>query len=185
MRAMRATLVLAALPLVVLAAPTAAGSLQVFESAYGAPGATANLPPGPGSADLDLDADSAEGGGLAQGATEIELRPTGSVVFVDFVCELPGCARDVDYVFTPGDATSGGRVIVSDAEVSAQHGTLDLGQLTLDGDGGVELVGCNYIGVDGVERRCDAFSVATLPEPGVASGLALGAVLLLTLRRRA
>jgi len=180
MRAHPFTVLVAAL----LAAPAGAESLQVFEGAFGAPGATASLPPGPGSADLDLDADRAGGGGLAQGASEIELRPTGSVVFVDFVCELPECARDVDYVFTPGDAAAGGRVIVSDRDVLEQHGTRDLGRLELDGDGGVELVGCRQLGIDGIERRCEAHTVATLPEPAGAAALALGAGLLLALRRR-
>ena len=177
---------LAACTLLLAAAAASAGGLQVYEGTLGAPGVTATLPPGPSTADLDLDADTGEGGGLAVGATEIEIRPTGSVALVGFSCALPDCAPDVDYAFVPGDAASGGVLIVSDARFTAQHGLHDLGHLDVDGLGGgtVQLVDCNYTGADDIERRCDSFAIAALPEPGRAPAIAAGAALLLALGRR-
>lgn len=164
-----------------LAAPTWASDLQFWEDSQGAPGVTANFNHGTQlSADIDFDADTAEGGGLSQGATEIELRPTGSVSFVDFVCELEGCFPNVDYVFTPGSQAQGGRVLISD-DFQPKNGILDLGTLTLDAPqdpGSLDLVDCNYTGLDYVERTCDPFVLVSLPEPGGPLALALAVLLL-------
>lgn len=173
--------------LLILADGAAAGSLQFWEDSLGAPGVTATFAPGTGLlADIDFDADSAEGGGLLLGATEIEIRPQGTLVLVGFSCELTGCTQGNDYVFVPGDAAAGGKVVVSDPDFRSKHGVFDLGTVEFDGadPGSLPLVTCNYTGADGIERTCDPFVLVSLPEPGALLGATTGAALLLALRRR-
>ncbi len=178
---------LAVCSLLVVAAPAGAGTLQFWEDSLGAPGVTAEFPSGAGLvADIDFDADSAEGGGLLIGATEIEIRPQQGVTFVDFTCQLPGCSPNNDYVFVPGDEAGGGVVLVSDPRVQPVNGIHDLGRIEFDAaqPGAMPLVSCNYAGADGVERSCNPFVLVSLPEPGGLAGLASGALLALALRRR-
>lgn len=174
----------------VLAAPATAGTLLFWENTQGAPGVTAQFSHGVSlNADVDFDADSAEGGGLLWGATEIEIRPTGSVAFVDFSCELQGCFQNVDYVFVPGTSGDGARVVVSDPDFQSKNGIWDLGTLQIDAPqdaGSVGLVDCNYTGQDFEEHSCDPFVLVSLPEPGFSGLLAAGAALLFgALRGRA
>jgi hypothetical protein len=112
---MRRSNILLASAIFAIAATTAsAGSLDFWESSRGAPDVTAQFPTGSAQiADVDFDADSAEGGGMLLGATEIEIRPTDNVSFAAFTCQLKGCHSD-DYVFTPGTASQGGKLLVSD-----------------------------------------------------------------------
>ena len=183
---------LAATALLLAVAPASAGAegtLQFWEDSRGAPGATAEFPSGTAlSADIDFDADSAEGGGLLYGATEIEIRPTGSVVFTGFTCELAGCTENQDYVFVPGNAGAGAKILVSDPDFRGKHGIYDLGTIVFDSPedpGSIPLVTCNYIGMDFVERTCSPFVLVNLPEPGAIASLAAGAALLFgPLRRR-
>jgi len=185
------TLAIASLTLLLAAAAEAAsplGDLQLFENTLGAPGIAAVFEAGSGLvADVDLDADSAEGGGLLQGATEIELRPTGSVVFVDFVCEFQGACREgIDYVFTPGGEGQGALVFVSDPDFQEQNGLRDVGAITFDSNGDpgtIELADCNYTGQDVAEYRCTPATLATMPEPGRGWALLVGALAVLGLRR--
>jgi cysteine-rich repeat protein len=159
---------LAVCVLLLSAAPARAGSFQIFEGSLGSPGVTAEFQTGSGLlADVDFDASSAEGGGLLFGASEIEIRPLGAVVFLAFTCELAGCTQDVDYVFTPGNAEADGKVIVNDPDVNLKNGVFDLGAIQFDaaGFGGILLAGCNYTGADAVEHNCDPFTLATVLEP--------------------
>ena len=167
------------------AAAASAGSLDFWENTRGARDVTAYFPPGPALiADVDFDADSAEGGGLLLGASEIEIRPTGNVSFTAFTCQLKGCHAD-DYVFTPGNASQGGKVLVSDPDFDEKHGIYDLGTITFDGPqqpGSMPLVNCNYTGLDFREHSCSQFVLVSLPEPARAGALFAGAALLAALR---
>ena len=177
----RALLALAA------AAPAAAGTLQFWESSLGSEGVTANFPTGAALvAYIKFDADSAEGGGLQGGASEITIQPTGSMSFSAFDCSFHPCRANDDYVFTTG-AAPGGKLIVNDPNFSGEeHGIHDLGAITFDAPqapGTMPLVGCNYTDVNFVERSCNQFVLVTLPEPGTVSALLAGASLLLALTR--
>ena len=183
---MRRPGILLASALLAFAATTAtAGSLDFWEDSRGAQDVTANFPNGSAQiADVDFDANSAEGGGLLLGATEIEIRPTGNVSFTAFTCQLQGCHAD-DYVFTPGTASQGGKLLVSDPDFDEKHGIYDLGTITFAGSqepGSMPLVNCNYTGLDFVERSCSPFVLVSLPEPARASALLAGAALLAGLR---
>jgi len=79
------------------------------------------------------------------GASEIEIRPTGTLSFSAFTCQLKGCHAD-DYVFTPGTANQGGKLLVSDPDFNEKHGIYDLGTITFDAPqtpGTMPLVNCN------------------------------------------
>lgn len=182
MRAMSLWLLLS----LILALPASAGTLLFWEDSQGAPGVTAPFANGVSlDADIDFDADSAEGGGLLWGATEIEIRPTGSVEFTGFSCQLQGCFENVDYVFVPGKSADGARVVVSDPDFQPKNGVWDLGTLRLDAPqdaGSVGLVDCNYTDANGVERSCDPFVLVALPEPGRGALLAAGCALLFAVR---
>ena len=185
---MRRRNILLASALAALAATAAtAGSLDFWESSHGAQDVTANFPNGPAQiADVDFDADSAEGGGLLLGATEIEIRPTGNVSFTAFSCQLRGCHAD-DYVFTPGTAGQGGKLLVSDPDFDEKHGVYDLGTITFDAPqqpGTMPLVNCNYTGLDFQEHTCSPFVLVSLPEPARAAAQLAGAALLVALRAR-
>jgi hypothetical protein len=168
------------------ATAASAGSLDFWEHSRGARGVTADFPTGIAQiADVDFDADSAEGGGLLFGASEIVIRPTGSVAFTAFTCQLEGCQGD--YEFTPGNASQGGRVIVSDSDANEKHGIYDLGTITFDAPqapGTMPLVECSYTGLDFVERTCSPFVLVSLPEPARAAALCTGAAWLVVLRPR-
>jgi len=182
---MRHQAILLASALVALATGAAAGSLDFWESSRGARDVTADFPTGPAQiADVDFDADSAEGGGLLLGATEIEIRPTGNVSFTGFSCQLKGCHAD-DYVFTPGNASQGGKLLVSDPDFDEKHGIYDLGTITFDAPqqpGTMPLVNCNYTGLDFREHTCSPFVLVSLPEPASAAALFAGAALIAGLR---
>jgi len=171
----------------VVAAAATAGSLDFWENSRGARDVTANFPTGPARiADVDFDADSAEGGGMLIGATEIEIRPTGNISFTAFTCQLAGCHAD-DYVFTPGDASQGGKLLVSDPDFDEKHGIYDLGTITFDAPqqpGTMPLVNCNYTGLDFQEHTCSPFVLVSLPEPARPGVLLAGAALLAGLRGR-
>jgi hypothetical protein len=177
-----------ALSLLLAAAPAAAGTLRFYEASHGAIGVTAHFAPGSALlAEIEFDADTAEGGGLFGGATEIRIQPTGSTVFVDFDCALEGCTAQNDYVFTPGGAGQGGLVLVSDPDFQEKHGVFALGTIEFDGaqtPGTIQLVSCNYAALDFEEHTCSPFTLVTLPEPGAAGALLAGAALLAALRRR-
>src|SRR6266850_1533457 len=101
---------------------TALAAFAATAASAGARDVTADFPTGPAQiADVDFDANSAEGVGLLLGATEIEIRPTGNVSFTAFSCQLQGCHAD-DYVFTPGTADQGGKLLVSDPDFDEKHG---------------------------------------------------------------
>lgn len=173
---------------VAFAAGASAGSLDFWEDSLGARDVTASFPTGTAQiADIDFDADSAEGGGLLFGASEIEIRPNGNVAFTAFTCELKGCAGD--FTFVPGNASQGGFVRVSDADGDEKHGIYDLGTITFDAPqqpGTMPLVKCSYTGLDFVERSCSPFVLVSLPEPMRVAALGAGAVLLagMSARRR-
>ena len=168
------------------AATASAGSLDFWEDSRGSRDVTADLPTGIAQvADVDFDADSAEGGGLLFGASEIVIRPTGNVAFTAFSCQLQGCQGD--YEFTPGNASQGGRVIVSDSDANEKHGIYDLGTITFDAPqapGTMPLVECSYTGLDFVERTCSPFVLVSLPEPARAASFLAGAVWLVGLHAR-
>ena len=71
--------------------PAVGSTFQIYEDSLGSPGVTAQFPTGSGLvADIDFDANSAEGGGLLFGGpSEIDIRPTGSLVFVAFAASSP------------------------------------------------------------------------------------------------
>jgi hypothetical protein len=180
---MKRQIALAMLALTVAATPAGAvtGTLQFWENSRGAPGVTAQFPNGTAQqADIDFDANSAEGGGLLYGATEIEIRPTGSVVFTGFTCMLANCL-----VNFPADHSF---IKVSDGDPNEKHGIYDLGTITFDaqqGDGSIQLVNCNYTGTDYIERQCRPFALVNLPEPSGSLMTTAGAALLFgPLRRR-
>jgi PEP-CTERM motif-containing protein len=165
--------------LLLSAAPGWASTFQIYEDSLGGPGVTAQFPTGSGLvADIDFDADSAEAGGLLLGGpSEIDITPTGSVVFVAFTCQLAGCTAGVDYFFTPGGAGTGS-LLLSDPDADAHSGIYEMGDLTFNAAslGTIELNGCNYTDGGGTERTCDPFTlVNTVPEP--ASGALLGLAL--------
>lgn len=177
---MRLTLTLSALLLV--ASPVGAGTLQIWEDSLGSPGSTAVFPYGTGLlADLDFDADSAEGGsGLPFGGpSEIDIQPTGNLVFVAFTCQLAGCTENVDYVFTPGGAGTGALLLSDPNFANPETGIFDIGLLEFDilsGLGTMELLGCNYSDGSANEQTCDPFTLVTaVPEPS--TGLLLAAAL--------
>ncbi len=184
-------LALAVCSLLVAAAPAAAGTLRIWEDSLGAPDTTAPFPNGSGLiADLDFDADSAEGGsGLPFGGpSEIDIRPSGNLVFVAFTCQLSGCTENVDYVFTPGGAGTGGLLLSDPNFANPETGIFDIGLLEFDiasGLGTMELVGCNYSDGNETEQTCDPFTLVAVPEPGTAAllGLTLGAVAISRRRR--
>ena len=180
---MDARRIAAAAAVILFAAPSAAGTLQFWEYTRGDPGVTAQFPTGTLLyAEIDYDADTAEGGGLFYGAADIEIRPTGSVSFVDFACHIPGC----DYVFTPGDENLRGKIVVSDPRLSVQHGIQDLGAITFDAQqepGSIELIKCNYFALDYQEHTCNRFTLVQLPEPAALAMLCAGAALLAALAR--
>jgi hypothetical protein len=185
---MRRSNILLASAIFAIAATTAsAGSLDFWESSRGARDVTAQFPNGPAQiADVDFDADSAEGGGMLLGATEIEIRPTDNVSFAAFTCQLKGCNSD-DYVFTPGTASQGGKLLVSDPDFDEKHGIYDLGTITFDAPqqpGTMPLVNCNYTGLDFKEHTCSPFVLVSLPEPARAAALLASATLLAGLSGR-
>jgi hypothetical protein len=177
----------------VTAASAAAGTLDFWEHSRGAQDTTASFPTGTAwTAQIRFDADSAEGGGMVYGASEITIRPTGSVDFKDWSCALTGC-NNSDYNFRTGTAgqppgPEDGVLVVSDPDLDEKHGIYDLGTITFDGPqepGTMLLVTCNYTTLDFVERTCNPFVLVTLPEPGGAAALLAGAALLYgPLRRR-
>jgi len=182
---MRRRTILFASAWVAFAAGASASSLDFFENSRGARGVTADFPPGNVQiADVDFDADSAQGGGLLFGASEIRIRPTGNVAFTAFTCQLPAC--NGDYEFAPGTASEGGQVLVTDSDGSAKHGVYDLGTITFDAPQapGTMLVECSYTGADFVERSCSPFVLVSLPEPARAAAWFAGAALLAGLRAR-
>ena len=168
--------------------PAVASTFQIYEDSHGNPGVTGLYPTGSGQvADIDFDANSAEGGSLPFGGpSEIDIRPTGSLVLVAFTCQLSGCAEGVDYFFTPGGAGTGS-LLLSDPDAGAHSGIYEMGDLTFDaaGLGTIELVGCNYTDAGGTERSCDPFTLVQTPEPGTGTllGLALGALAFVRRRR--
>jgi hypothetical protein len=182
---MRRRTILFASAWVAFAAGASAGSLDFWENSRGARGVTADFPAGTVQiADIDFDADSAEGGGLLFGASEIKIRPTGNVAFTAFTCQLPGCSGD--YEFAPGTASQGGQVVLSDSDGNEKHGVYDLGTISFDApqSPGTMLVECRYTGVDFVERSCSPFVLVSLPEPARVAALFAGAALLVGLRAR-
>ena len=142
------------------------------------------------TAHIVFDASSAETGGLIFGASEIEIRPQGSMDFVGWDCELQGCNQS-DYVFDPGTQIPPrpGRLAVSDPDLDPKAGVYDLGTITFNGpqeSGTMPLVGCNYTDLEFHEHTCNQFVLVTLPEPaGIAALLAGAALLFGPLRRRA
>ena len=187
---MRRRMILFASALLAFAAGAAsAGSLDFWEDSLGAPNVTAVFPTGVAQvADVDFDADSAEGGGMLLGASEIEIRPTGNVSFTGFSCQLQSCHADDD-VFVPGTASQGAVVLVNDPDVDEKHGIYDLGTIVFNAPqepGTMPLVNCNYTGLDLREHTCTPFVLVTLPEPVKGVALLAGAALLATLygRRR-
>ena len=183
---MRRQTIFCASALFAFAAGASAGSLDFWEDSRGARDVTANFSTGIAQiADIDFDADSAEGGGMAFGASEIDIRPTGNVSFSSFTCELKACAGN--YEFTPGTESQGGRVLVSDFNGDEKHGIYDLGTITFAAPqqpGTLPLVGCSYIGLDYVERTCSPFVLVSLPEPVRAAALLAGAAMLAGLGAR-
>ena len=183
---MRRRTILFASVLVAFAVDASAGLLDFWEDSRGARDVTANYPTGMTQiADIDFDADSAEGGGMAFGATEIDIRPTGNVSFTSFTCQLEGCAGN--YEFTPGTESQGGRLVVSDFDGHEKHGLYDLGTIAFAAPqqpGAMPLVGCRYMGRDFVERSCSPFVLVSLPEPARETALLAGAALLAELVRR-
>ena len=169
------------------ATPAAAGSLDFWESSLGAQDTTANFPIGPAQvASIVYDADSAEGGGLLFGASEIEIRPAGSAVFTAFSCAFHPCSQNNDYTFTTGGSGTG-LLRVTDSYADEQHGVRPLGTITFDGPqqpGSMPLVTCNYTGLDLQERTCNPFVLVSLPEPGAIAPLAALALLFGPLARR-
>ncbi len=166
----------------------AAGSLDFWEDARGAQDVTALFPTGPAQvAHIVFDADSAEGGGIQGGASEIEIRPTGSAVFTAFSCAFQGCSPGNDYTFVGGGAGTG-LVLVTDPDFEGEkHGIHDLGTITFEAPqepGGMPLIGCNYVDLNFVERTCTPFVLVTLPEPAGIAALLAGAALLLGPLRR-
>jgi PEP-CTERM motif-containing protein len=178
---MRSILVCAVALCSLVALPASAGTLSVFESSLGSPGATALFAPGTGLvADVDLDASSAEGGNLFGGASEIHIVPLGDAILTAFTCELAtGC--DDQFTFVSGGAGVG-YVTINDGDVFTQTGFQDLGLITWNsaGSGGLYLTGCNYTSPDSspTERTCSPFTIAQTPEPGtgVLIGVALAAI---------
>ena len=177
---MRRRTILLASAWVAFAAGASAGSLDFWEDSRSARDVTADFPAGTVQvADIDFDADSAEGGGLLFGASEIRIRPTGNVAFTAFTCQLHSC--NGDYVFTPGTASQGGQVLVSDSDANEKHGIYDLGTIAFDAPqapGAMPLVECRYTGLDLVERSCSPFVLVSLPEPARAAVLFAGTALL-------
>ena len=169
------------------AVPAAAGSLDFWESSRGAQDTTATFPTGPAQvASIVYDADSAEGGGLLFGASEIEIRPAGSTVFTAFSCSFQPCQKNNDYTFTTG-GQGAGLLRVTDSYADEQHGVRPLGAITFDGPeqpGSMPLVTCNYTGLDLQERTCSPFVLVSLPEPGAAASIAALALLFGPLARR-
>jgi hypothetical protein len=172
------------------AAPAAAGSLDLWEDSRGARGVTASFPTGAvQSARIVFDASSAEKGGLLVGASEIEIRATGSISFTAFDCELQGCTAD-DWVLNTGteSANPPGRLAVSDPDALPKSGLYELGTITFDAPvepGAMPLVNCNYTDLELNEHSCDPFVLVTLPEPAGLSALFCAAAMLFgPLRRR-
>jgi hypothetical protein len=180
----RRTVLFASALLAFFGGAATAGSLDFWEDSRGARDVTADFPTGTAQiADVDFDADSAEGGGMAFGATEIVIRPSGNISFTAFTCQLQGC--NGDYEFTPGTASQGGKVSVSDSDAMEKHGIYDLGTIMFDAPqspGTMPLVECGYTGLDYVERTCSPFVLVSLPEPACAAALFAGAALLAGLR---
>jgi hypothetical protein len=182
----RRTILFASTLFAFAAGAASAGSLDFWEDSRGARDVTADFPAGTAQiADVDFDADSAEGGGMAFGASEIVIRPTGNVSFTAFTCQLQGC--NGDYEFTAGTASQGGRVLVTDSDANEKHGIYDLGTITFDAPqspGTMPLVECSYTGLDYVERTCSPFVLVSLPEPVRAAALLAGAAILAGLGAR-
>jgi hypothetical protein len=167
------------------AAPAAAGTLDFWESSHGAQDVTASYPTGTAwTAQIRFDADSAEGGGLLFGASEIQIRPTGSIALGAFSCALQGCHAD-DYVFVPGTANDGAKLVVNDPDLDEKHGIYDLGTITFDGPqdpATMMLVDCSYATLDLQEHSCSPFVLVSLPEPACSTAFFASVALLAVLR---
>ena len=170
------------------ATAASAGSLDVWEDSRGAPDVTASFPVGPAQqARIFYDASSAETGGLLFGASDIQIQAKGSIDFVDFDCNLPGCNQQ-DYVFDPGTEFTTprpGKLTVTHFDSEPQSGIKDIGTITFHAPqepGTMPLVDCFYTDLDSHEHTCSPFVLVTLPEPACAAALLAGAALIAGLR---
>lgn len=165
-----------------------AGTLEFFEASVG-PGIPRSIsaPANSVSLDIDYDATSAEGGGL-YGFSETSIVTTGDVVIdaASFTCEAFVCLS------FPSPFTGGTRIWMTAADdINGEFsGNLQLLTISVTGTKGyVAILGGEYIDATGASmdlgtvQNITTTVVAEVPEPGLATSLALGYLGLVLMRR--
>lgn len=185
-RFLQATLVLASC--LAAGARAQAGSLEVYESSVGI-GQVRSIsgPVADALIDVDYAPATAEGGKLF-GMSELEIVATGNLVLtpVGFTCQAVGC------LYSPLPFVAGKRILITGGNdlTGESAATANLLRFGLTGSTGhVVLTGGEYLdgtgpgGSVGTVQTIDVAILVTVPEPGIAPGLA-AACGLLTLATR-
>lgn len=187
----RILLVLVGIAALLGAAPRAgrAGDLQIYEGSVG-PG-NVRAVPGPVTnllLDVDYAPASAEGGRLF-GLSELEIEATGNLALTPtgFVCQAISC------LYTPLPFATGNRIRLTGGNDLAGESAVAANLLTIGVtgsagyvvvSGGEYLDGTGAAGGVGTVRTADVSILLTVPEPGLAAGLAAPCALLAVVGRR-
>ena len=172
---------LATTALLLAVAPASAGTLQFWEVRSALPATPRRSRAGPHSRPTSTSMpDSAEGGGLLFGATEIEIRPDQLGRLGKLHLRARRLHAEPRLRVRAGRCERGSKDRNERPRLPREHGIYDLGTIAFDSQdqpGSIQLVTCNYTGTDFIERTCNPFTLVSVPEPGAIASLVSGAAL--------